>query len=373
EQHLYPQVDTTSVSPQELNVELLSTINTHFQPSQPVQFQQQQQQHQHQQPTFMMPSYMQQPTMPQYNFRGRFYSEATIPSSATSSSFDNFSTISSQSSYSPMAINDCSLRYPKYRVARGISSGGTGTKPPKMQTMPGHHFRQVELKLNNAKVEEICLPEWSSLEKEDKRRIVRLEKYQVGNKIVCDFKILGSAQENTHVCQEHSPGVDVVEVSCLEVFHKPSDESDDDEEPGVSGHSSKRSDEAAQRSFYITSVEVIRIVELLIGVDSQDLTERRRERGRIRSNLVPFWSKKPISSRMSGGNLNFDTNDFRVELATRIMAYETRKPRGFDKEVRILKWEKLFKALKRALQSYYAEVPESFSPEEDEDEDEDEE
>ncbi|KAH3683647.1 hypothetical protein WICPIJ_005381, partial [Wickerhamomyces pijperi] len=78
EQHLYPQVDTTSVSPQELNVELLSTINTHFQPSQPVQFQQQQQ-HQHQQPTFMMPSYMQQPTMPQYNFRGRFYSEATIP------------------------------------------------------------------------------------------------------------------------------------------------------------------------------------------------------------------------------------------------------------------------------------------------------
>ena len=51
--------------------------------------------------------------------------------------------------------------------------------------------------------------------------------------------------------------------------------------------------------YYITSVEVVEIVELLIGNQFRDAAERRKERGRVRSNLVPFWSKKPISSRMS--------------------------------------------------------------------------
>ena len=36
---------------------------------------------------------------------------------------------------------------------------------------------------------------------------------------------------------------------------------------------------------------------------------------------------------------------------------EIRKPRGFDKEVRILRWDKLVPALQRALQSYYTEIP----------------
>ena len=39
------------------------------------------------------------------------------------------------------------------------------------------------------------------------------------------------------------------------------------------------------------------------------------------------------------------------------MGYEIRKPRGFDKEVRILRWDKLVPALQRALQSYYTEIP----------------
>lgn len=108
---------------------------------------------------------------------------------------------------------------------------------------------------------------------------------------------------------------------------------------------------------------------MLIGTESQDAAERRRERGRIRSNLVSFWSKRPIRSKISdtknspsskGGSPLNDEFDFRHELATRIMAYEVRKPRGFDKEVRILKWEKLVPSLRRALQSYYAEIPNDF-------------
>lgn len=343
--NLFPQVDTTSVSPQEPPVELLSTLNTHY----PVQ------------PVFVSP-FIQEKTIA-YDFRDRFYSDVTTSSCANSSSFDNFSPVSSQSSYSANSIHESA--YPKYRVVRGISSGGTASKPPKVPNLPGHHFKQVELELNDASVEAMCLPEWNESEKQEKRRIIRLERYQVANKIVCDFKILDSSKEHSNTSSDLPNGVDVVEVSCLEAFNRPSDDLEEDEAtPAENG---------LQRSFYITSVEVIKIVELLIGVGSQDLGERRRERGRIRSNLVPFWSKKPISSRMSGGNLNFDSNDFRIELATRIMSYETRKPRGFDKEVRILKWGKLFKSLKRALQSYYVEVPDSLTDEDDKEEEEEDE
>jgi len=110
--------------------------------------------------------------------------------------------------------------------------------------------------------------------------------------------------------------------------------------------------------YYITSVEVVGIVELLIGTQLAEPQERRKERGRIRSNLVLFWLKKPVSLRIQEGRNSGHTNnkDLRYELAKRIMSYDIRRPRGFDKEVRILRWDKLIPALKRALQSYYVEL-----------------
>ncbi|KAH3679024.1 hypothetical protein WICMUC_001219 [Wickerhamomyces mucosus] len=280
-------------------------------------------------------------------FRDRFFSETAI-----STRFDSITSDPLQDPHSPKSMIETSsgkFTHPKYKIVRGISSGGTATKPPKIPTLPNHQFKQVQLKLNNISLDDLCFPEWNELEKSDKRRIIRLERYQIGNKIYCDFKILGSAKENPIATKKSlNNGVSVLEVSCLEVFNKPSDDLDEDE--------SAPAKDDLERSFYVTSVEVIKIVELLIGVESEDLSERRRERGRIRSNLVPFWSRKSISSKMS--NINDEPkNDFKIELATRIMGYEIRKPRGFDKEVRILKWQKLFKALKRALQSYYVEIP----------------
>ena len=154
------------------------------------------------------------------------------------------------------------------------------------------------------------------------------------------------------------PGVDVVEVLCLECSVRSSEDPElsDDDEP----HIKIEGNRAYQ--YYITLVEVIEIVELLIGTQAKDSAERRRERGRVRLNLVPFWLKRPISLRMNEplalAHQGNPTNlDFRVELAKRIMGYEIRKPRGFDKEVRILRWDKLVPALKRALQSYYTEIP----------------
>ncbi|ODV77592.1 uncharacterized protein CANTADRAFT_27333, partial [Suhomyces tanzawaensis NRRL Y-17324] len=263
----------------------------------------------------------------------------------------------------------------RYRVIRGISAGGCTTKPPKESVDSDSKFYPVELQINGASVEDVCYSQWNIPEKQDRRRIVRIERIQQGNKLIANFSIVGSADENP-VTMPPPRNVDVVEVSCLECDIRINDEYDsssDDENKGSKSPKNyvKHEVDGGCYQYYITSVEVVEIVELLIGTELVDPAERRRERGRVRSNLVPFWSKKPISSRMSDSTSTSSSNsntpnqfnahptnqDFRVELARRIMGYEIRKPRGFDKEVRILRWDKLVPALKRALQSYYTEIP----------------
>ncbi|RCK55736.1 hypothetical protein Cantr_05041 [Candida viswanathii] len=270
----------------------------------------------------------------------------------------------------------------RYRVVRGVSAGGCSTRPPKESIESDSIFLPVELNLNGASIEDVCYPKWSKLEKEDRRRIIRIERIQNGPKISANFTIVGNANENPITLPPSTPDIDVVEVSCLECDVRINDEYDsqssDDEITGTSGGKSpnyiKNEVDGEYYQYYITSVEVVEIVELLIGNQFRDAAERRRERGRVRSNLVPFWSKKPISSRMSENSANSPSNntlnlpgslptnhDYRMELAKRIMGYEIRKPRGFDKEVRILRWDKLIPALKRALQSYYTEIPQHDS------------
>lgn len=264
--------------------------------------------------------------------------------------------------------NDSS--FPKrYRVVRGISAGGCTTRPPKHSVDSDSIFLLTELNLVGASVEDICYPVWSQAEKEDRRRIVRIERIQKGPRLIVNFSIVGAAKESP-VPVQPPPGVDVVEVSCLECTLRNDDydsqSSDDELKSPPAGSNCTQTENGECYQYYITSVEVIEIVELLIANQSKDPAERRRERGRVRSNLVPFWSKKPISSRMNDANTSENDNldghtptnqDYRLELAKRIMGYEIRKPRGFDKEVRILRWDKLVPALKRALQSYYTEIP----------------
>ncbi|KAK6465562.1 hypothetical protein DFJ63DRAFT_283410 [Scheffersomyces coipomensis] len=271
----------------------------------------------------------------------------------------------------------------RYRVIRGVSAGGSTTRPPKQSVESDSIFLPVELSLNGATIEDICYPQWGKSEKDDGRRIIRIERIQKGPKLMANFSIVGSANENPTTLPAPK-NVDVVEVSCLKCKVKLNDEyydSQSSDEEGSRNTSSPKSyirceEDGETYQYYITSVEVVEIVELLIGTEAKDSAEKRRERGRVRSNLVPFWSKKPISSRMNDSSANNSANntptfghqqyppqptnqDYRIELAKRIMGYEIRKPRGFDKEVRILRWDKLVPALKRALQSYYTEIPQS--------------
>lgn len=235
--------------------------------------------------------------------------------------------------------------YKKYQIVRGISAGGCNSRPPKNLNSSSRYYL-TELNINGASIQDICLPYWSNAEKLDKRRIVRIERMQQGPKLIVNFSIIGSAEENP-IITPSKPGVEVVEVSCLECQMNSYDSPDEDSQSPFPNQ---------EYQYYITSVELIEIVELLIGSQSKDPMIRRKERGRVRSNLVPFWSKKPISSRMNDSPKSLN-NDPKLDLAKRIMGYEIRKPRGFDKEVRILRWDKLVPALKRALQSYYTEIP----------------
>lgn len=213
---------------------------------------------------------------------------------------------------------------PPIPIERGVSSGGSATRPPPLEPNSDYEYRKVGLQVVNAAVSEICLPHWNHYESSDKRRIVRITRVQDGCHVKAVFSILGSAKEHPIPDAQDN----FVEVSCLEC--------------------------ETDQEFYITSVEVVKIVELLIGCEGTNSESRRRERGRIRSNLVPFWSRKPISSKKMG---EVNSPDSRAQLAQRIMAYQIRKPRGFDKEVRIMKWSKLAPALARAMKSYYVRIP----------------
>lgn len=220
-----------------------------------------------------------------------------------------------------------------HRFVRGIAADQVNTRMPKTPPRPGHHYVPVTLCLNSAQVLHVCHLPWLTEELRDRRRIVRVERRQKLSHVYADFLIVGLANEHPEPAPAPA-GVDVFEVSCLEFKHPK--------------HGA---------TYYITLVEVVGIVELLIGTMEEELAVRRKERGRIRLNLLPFWLQKLVPSKKHAELALRPESELRAEFARQIMAYEVRMPRGFDKSVRILWWDKLVPALQRALQCYYAEVP----------------
>ncbi|KAI0461098.1 hypothetical protein LJB42_001429 [Komagataella kurtzmanii] len=268
-------------------------------------------------------------------------------------------------------------------LVRGRSFGGNSSRPPKTPLIPGTRYVTAHLRLENNTSEDMCLPQWNERELNDSRRIIRIERRYQSNEIVASFSIVGSAIDHPETKPSSEPDVKVLEVSCLRCFIN---DNESEEERFVSECTS---DEArAQRAlsepltssfnretngrnpqmagnsigcrYYITSVEVIKIIELLIGsYSTSDPLQRRKERGRMRSNLVQFWSKHLVSSSkntMKRRSVPTCNDDYLAELEHRINTYDVRKPRIFDKSVKILEWSKLGPALQRALQSYYAVV-----------------
>ena len=149
-----------------------------------------------------------------------------------------------------------------------------------------------------------------SIRKQDRRRIIRIERIQQGPVITANFSIVGAANENPVVLPPSNPDIDVIEVSCLECDVKINNshisdgtnfydsQSSDDEMGGNNGDATGMGGVGARKSpnyiknefnddyyqYYITSVEVVEIVELLIGNQFRDAAEE--EKKEVESDLI---------------------------------------------------------------------------------------
>lgn len=212
------------------------------------------------------------------------------------------------------------------------------------------NFLKVSLVLLEDTTKPIYSIPWTEMECKENRRIVRFTKSLIGlDKLLLDFSIV-----NIENLQHDERGIDpdlglpYIEISCLrcQFYDK---------------HSNKLT-----YKYYITSIEIIKLIEFLVGTyDDDEAAEDhgsiRRERGRIRSNLFPFWAKWTVNTKIDDHNLNKLNNDinekFKLDLGNRIMNYKTRKPRDSFKEIRVLNWDKLNPALQRVFQNYYIHHP----------------
>lgn len=218
----------------------------------------------------------------------------------------------------------------QYNIVRG-GLGGPNNRPT--LDKPNVKYQPLNLKVLNASTSAINSTPWTPEEEEDGRRIIRVERLQHGASLEVHFKVLKS-EPSKPVELSESEGIDWEEVSMIKFDSRSRDNS---------------------AGYFMTSVEFIEVIECLIGHKTMAHSERRKERGRIRLNLMRFWLKTPLPSRDS---LKSGEHDSRViELALKIRKYSVSKPPGFNKEVRIMPWDKLEAAMQHALEYYFAEVP----------------
>ncbi|QPG75671.1 hypothetical protein FOA43_003030 [Brettanomyces nanus] len=235
-------------------------------------------------------------------------------------------------------------------LVRGASLGRSMKAPLTPHLGPGFKYIRCQIELINAEENCICFPPWTPREQDDMRRIVCIIRKQTKNKVQGIFEIVPpESQQSSEEC---------IEVSCLRCLSSKRYPSYDNEHIICQF---EEEESKLDNCYYITSVEVVKIVKFLANLPHHlSKREERKESGRIRSNLTAFWLEKPINSiKLEDGVRSGKTNaDFKNELAGRIIGYQTRKPRDFDRYVRILEWRTLSFALRRAMRSYYVEVKE---------------
>ncbi|CAO3635584.1 unnamed protein product [Cunninghamella blakesleeana] len=146
--------------------------------------------------------------------------------------------------------------------------------------------------------------DWNEQEKQDRRRLVQFWRRQQENEIICHCKpIPPTNRANT---------VQEIIVSCIYW------ESNND--------------------YFITSVDIIYLLEALIG--AKFTTE---EKNRVRRNLESF-------NPLTVSKMRPDSSDF-FKL---IMAFHHPKPRNIEKDLKVFAWSTLPTALKKIISKYSA-------------------
>ncbi|WPK25251.1 hypothetical protein PUMCH_002558 [Australozyma saopauloensis] len=221
----------------------------------------------------------------------------------------------------------------QYKIVRG-GLGGPSQMPNSLNKIV--QYEPLQLNILYSSHQRVKKFPWSDVEIEQGRRIIRMYRQQKGTTIEVYFHVV-NADVKLDPPFDNMEDVDEVEVSVIRSIE------------------TQKSKTNTRTEHFMTSVDFIEIIECLIGKRSQDNSERRRERGRIRLNLMRFWLKTPLPSKKSIAIGEHDSAV--VELALKIRKYSVSKPPGFNKEVRIMPWDKLAPAMLRALEYYFAEVP----------------
>lgn len=125
----------------------------------------------------------------------------------------------------------------------------------------------IDLRIIGGALEEILSYPWSPIELKEGRRTLRIERFQKGCMLQAFFLII---QRPTSLMPQGTRNQNnYLEVSCIRFDHRNGD----------------------AKNYFITSAEVIDIVEFLIGNKTLSSILKWKERGRIRSNLAPLWFK----------------------------------------------------------------------------------
>lgn len=169
-------------------------------------------------------------------------------------------------------------------------------------------------------LESVMQAPWSLSEEEDSRRIIRIYRHQRGGRVDLYSEILDSQ----FVIPPKNTKADFTEVSCIKNSY--------DREEGC--------------AYYITSVEVLNVIEMIIGGRYLDRKKKRIERGRIRSNLCSLWLSEFSVTRSK------QLSELAKEFLRDIARYRSHKPFNTAKEVRLLSWMNLHHAIIKAAEFY---------------------
>lgn len=185
----------------------------------------------------------------------------------------------------------------------------------------GTRLKQVELKFtSDISFKTINQIPWTAKEENEGRRIIRVTRVQRRN--ILSLELLIIAQLSQHLNQ--TSGSNYVEVSCIKYIHS----------------------NRGRVNYLITSVEVIKIIELLTGSAWRDPLLRRIERGRLRSNLATLWLKEFLAIKSN------HTNKACLKLLEQLSNYKIRKPYNVWKDLRLMHWDNLIVALSKVLGFY---------------------
>lgn len=182
-------------------------------------------------------------------------------------------------------------------------------------------FQSIDLSIVGGTFQEIMNQPWSAYELKEGKRIIRIERFQNQCTLLAKFQIISRPVILTQ--REMPESSNFLEVACIRFDHTDGESSD----------------------YFITSVEVIKIVEYLVGNKASNSIHMRKERGRVRSNLAPLWFK--TWSHLSP-LLHFENQ---------IERSKSQYPLTTLRSMRVLLWSHLGYALRKAMLFYCVCLP----------------